>query len=41
MKRILGLLLALYVPAASAVFKCTDEKGLTLFGDTPPAACRQ
>jgi hypothetical protein len=39
MKRILGLLLALYVPAASAVYKCTDEKGLTLFGDTPPAAC--
>jgi chromosome segregation ATPase len=39
MKRILGLLLALYVPAASAVFKCTDEKGLTLFGDTPPAGC--
>ena len=39
MKRILGLLLALYVPAASAVFKCTDDKGETLFGDTPPAAC--
>lgn len=39
MKRILGLLLALYVPAASAVYKCTDEKGLTLFGDTPPAGC--
>jgi hypothetical protein len=39
MKRILGLLLALYVPAASAVFKCTDDKGETLFGDTPPPAC--
>jgi len=39
MKRILGLLLALYVPAASAVFKCTDEKGVTLFGDTPPPGC--
>jgi len=39
MKRLLGLLLALYVPAASAVFKCTDDKGETLFGDTPPAAC--
>jgi hypothetical protein len=39
MKRILGLVLALYVPAASAVFRCTDEKGLTLFGDTPPVAC--
>jgi hypothetical protein len=39
MKRILGLMLALYVPAASAVFKCTDEKGITLFGDTPPPGC--
>ena len=39
MKRILALLLALYVPAASAVFKCTDEKGVTLFGDTPPPGC--
>ena len=39
MKKVLGLLLALYVPAASAVYKCTDEAGVTRFGDTPPAGC--
>ncbi len=39
MKRILGLLLALYVPAASAVYKCADDKGMTIFGDTPPPGC--
>jgi hypothetical protein len=39
MKRILGLLLALYVTAASAVYKCADDKGMTIFGDTPPPGC--
>lgn len=39
MKAILGLLLALYVPAAAAVYRCTDDKGETLFGDTPPTGC--
>jgi hypothetical protein len=40
MKRIAALLfIALYAPLASAVFKCVDEKGHVLFGDTPPAAC--
>jgi hypothetical protein len=39
MKTILALLIALYVPTAAAVFRCTDDHGLTLFGDTPPAAC--
>ena len=39
MKRILLLMAALYVPAAGAAFKCTDEKGVTHIGDTPPAGC--
>ena len=39
MKRIAGLLIVLYAPFAAAVFKCVDEKGNTLFGDVPPAAC--
>ena len=30
---------ALAVPVAQAAYKCTDEKGKTHFGDTPPAAC--
>lgn len=40
MKRTLGLLLvALHAPLASAVYRCVDEQGHTLFGDVPPAAC--
>ena len=40
MRRTLGLLLvALHAPLASAVYKCVDEQGHTLFGDVPPAAC--
>jgi hypothetical protein len=40
MKRTLALLLiALHAPLASAVFKCVDDKGHVLFGDTPPSAC--
>lgn len=40
MKRTIGLLLiVLYAPLASAVYRCVDEKGKTIFGDTPPAAC--
>jgi chromosome segregation ATPase len=33
------LLAALYVPFAGAAYKCTDEKGVTHIGDTPPAGC--
>jgi hypothetical protein len=41
MGRKLGLLLLalLHAPLASAVYKCVDENGRTLFGDVPPAAC--
>jgi len=40
MKKTLALLLiALYAPFAAAVYRCVDEKGRTLFGDTPPAGC--
>jgi len=40
MKRTLGLLLVLlHAPLASAVYRCVDEQGHTLFGDVPPAAC--
>jgi chromosome segregation ATPase len=40
MKRIAALLfIAFYAPLASAVYKCVDDKGHVLFGDTPPAAC--
>lgn len=39
MKRIFWLLIALHAPLASAVYKCVDERGNTLFGDTPPAGC--
>lgn len=33
------LLVALHAPLASAVYKCVDEQGHALFGDTPPTAC--
>ena len=40
MKRTLGLLLiALHAPLASAVYRCVDDHGRTLFGDVPPSAC--
>jgi hypothetical protein len=40
MKRAIGLLLILlYAPLAAAVYRCVDETGKTIFGDTPPAAC--
>jgi hypothetical protein len=37
--KILLILALAATPAAHAAFKCKDEKGLTHFGDTPPAAC--
>jgi hypothetical protein len=33
------LLAAAIVPAANAAYKCTDPKGVTHIGDTPPEAC--
>jgi hypothetical protein len=40
MKRTLALLvIALHAPFAAAVYKCVDDKGHTLFGDTPPPGC--
>jgi chromosome segregation ATPase len=38
-KLCLLLAFALAAPAAHAAFKCTDEKGRTHIGDTPPAGC--
>ena len=38
MKKLL-ILAMLAAPAAHAAFKCTDEKGRTHFGDTPPPQC--
>jgi len=40
MKRITGfIVIALYAPLCGAVYRCVDDSGKTLFGDTPPAAC--
>jgi hypothetical protein len=39
MKRLCLLLAALFAPAAGATYKCTDDKGVTHIGDTPPAGC--
>jgi len=40
MKRTISCLaIALYVPLASAAYRCVDEHGRTLVGDTPPAGC--
>jgi hypothetical protein len=38
-KLCLLIALALAAPAAHAAFKCTDEKGRTHVGDTPPPGC--
>jgi hypothetical protein len=35
----LVLVLALHAPGAMAVYKCVDERGLTLLGDVPPSGC--
>lgn len=39
MNKIVVLLLALYVPAAGAAYKCVDEKGKSHYGDIPPPGC--
>ena len=38
MKIVLTLVM-LFAGTAQAAYKCTDEKGITHFGDTPPAGC--
>jgi hypothetical protein len=39
MKRLILLAAAFAVLDAGAAYKCVDKKGITHFGDTPPAAC--
>ena len=41
MKRLLAVLAASWIPFAGAAFKCTDAKGITHIGDTPPAGCKE
>ena len=41
MKRLLVVIAASWVPVAGAAFKCTDAKGITHIGDTPPAGCKE
>ncbi len=42
MKRLVLLAaLAVALPAAQAAYKCTDEKGRTHIGDTPPPGCER
>jgi chromosome segregation ATPase len=39
MKKLCLTLALLYAPFAHSAYKCVDERGVTLFGDTPPAGC--
>ena len=39
MKKLCVTLALLYAPFAHAAYKCVDERGVTHFGDTPPAGC--
>lgn len=39
MKKLCVTLALLHAPFAHAAYKCLDEKGVTHFGDTPPAGC--
>ena len=39
MKKLCVTLALVYAPFAHAAYKCVDEKGVTHFGDTPPAGC--
>jgi len=38
-KTLVLVIIALHAPLASAVYKCVDEQGHALFGDTPPVGC--
>ena len=39
MRRIAFVVALLFAPAATAAFKCVDEHGRTLVGETPPEGC--
>ena len=39
MKKLCLAVALLFAPLTHAAFKCVDEHGSTLFGDTPPAGC--
>lgn len=39
MKKLCLAIALLHAPLTHAAFKCVDERGVTLFGDTPPAGC--
>jgi hypothetical protein len=39
MKRVFLAVTVLYSAASGAAYKCVDEKGVTLIGDTPPPGC--
>jgi hypothetical protein len=39
MKKLCVTLVLLHAPLAHAAYKCVDERGVTLFGDVPPAGC--
>ena len=41
MKRLLLILAVFWIPSAGAAFKCTDAKGITHIGDTPPPGCKE
>lgn len=38
--RFLAVAVALLALPAQAAYRCVDDKGMTHFGDTPPAACK-
>ena len=39
MKRLTMIIAAFFVSSAGATYKCVDERGVTLIGDTPPDGC--
>ena len=39
MRRMAAIVVLLFAPAAGAAFKCVDEQGRTLIGETPPDGC--
>jgi hypothetical protein len=41
MKTIAAIVVLSFAPAAHALFKCVDEHGRTLIGETPPAECEK
>lgn len=39
MRRMAAIVAMLFAPAAGATYKCVDEQGRTLIGETPPEGC--